>query len=116
MISKQFSIAVVVSDAKRSAEWFKEKIGLMPSFEGHWVTVRARGSNWRIHLCQTENYGVEPGNTGIAFYCENIEKEVRRLKGRGAEFSKDLTEAKWGKYAMIRDPDGNEYWLIEGKP
>lgn len=111
MISKRFSAAVVVSDSKRSARWFREKLGFQTSVQGHWVTVWPRGSTARLHLCEGK---LEPGNTGIGFYAKNIEDDAKRMKAKRVKFTRDVTKGKWGTNAMFSDPDGNVYWLIEG--
>ncbi len=107
------SIAVVVSDAKKSAKWYKEKLGLeIKDQEGHWVTVAPKDEDVRIHLCE-EFYPLEPGNSGIAFYVKDVAKEEKALKQRGVSFSKPTQKEEWGTYAMFKDPDGNEFWLFE---
>jgi len=117
MLSKNFSVALVVSNAKKSAEWYRDKLGLVASMEDeHWITVGAEGSDWKIHLCKSDRYGVEPGNSGIAFYCEDIDSEYARLKEKGVKFARELTKAPWGSFAMLQDPDGNEIWLQPGEP
>jgi catechol 2,3-dioxygenase-like lactoylglutathione lyase family enzyme len=103
LFSKSFSVAVMVSDAKASAKWYREKLGFNSSEEGHWVTVWPKGAQWKIHLCQGK---LEPGNTGIAFYCDNLAKTVKQLKAKGVKFSQDVKKEDWGTYAMIEDPDG----------
>jgi catechol 2,3-dioxygenase-like lactoylglutathione lyase family enzyme len=113
MISKSFSVAVVVSDPKKSAKWYRAKLGLATSVEGHWVTVWQKGTTWKIHLCEGKP---EPGNTGIAFYTDNVEKLVASLKKKDVKFSVDYTKTDWGENAQFDDPDGNVFWLIKGSP
>lgn len=111
MISKQFSAAILVSDAKKSARWFKENLGFQTSVHGHWVTVWPKGSTARIHLCEGKP---DPGNTGVAFYSKTVERDAKRLKAKGVKFTKYVTKEEWGTYAMFSDPDRNVYWLMEG--
>jgi predicted enzyme related to lactoylglutathione lyase len=113
VIKKNLSVAVMVSDAKKSAQWFKENLGFNSSIEEHWITVWPRGCTSKVHLCQGE---LEPGNTGIAFYCDDVLKVSKMLKSRKVKFSKDVTKEDWGTYAMIDDPDGNVFWLMQGSP
>lgn len=109
MINKNVSVAVMVSDAKKSVQWYKEKLGFNSSVQEHWVTVWPKGAAWKLHLCQGK---LEPGNTGIAFYCDNLAKTVKQLKDKNVKFSKDVTKEDWGTYAMIEDLDGNVFWLM----
>ena len=39
--------------------------------------------------------------------------EERALRKAGVEFTTPTTTEDWGTYAMFKDPDGNEFWLIE---
>lgn len=111
MLSKSFSVAVVVSDAKKSAKWYRDKLGFQTSTEGHWVTVWPKGATWKLHLCEGE---LEPGNTGIGFYTDDLENAVAGLKKKGVKFSKDYTKTEWGEMAMFDDPDGNVFWYSKG--
>ncbi len=113
MFSKSFSVAVMVSDAKKSAKWYKTKLGFNASVEDHWVTVWPKGATWKLHLCEGK---LEPGNTGIAFYAEDLEKAVTSLKKKGVNFSKDYTKAEWGEFAGFDDPDGNVFSFLKGSP
>ena len=114
MISKEFSVAVVVSDAKKSAAWYKEKLGFETSTdEGHWVTAWPKGASWKLHLCEGEP---EPGNTGIALYSDDIKKTVAELKNKGTKLAQDYTKTQWGENAQVEDPDGNIIWITAGGP
>jgi predicted enzyme related to lactoylglutathione lyase len=111
MIDKPFSVAVMVTDASKSAKWFEEKLGFETSVKGHWVTAWPKGSQWKLHLCQGKP---EPGNTGIGFYSLDVEKTAAEMKKRGVKFTRDF--AKGGASAMFEDPEGNIFWLRQGEP
>jgi len=113
MLSKDFSVAVMVSDAKKSAAWYK-KLGFETSIEDeHWVTAWPKGAQWKLHLCEGE---LEPGNTGIAFYTDDVKATVAELKKKGATFAMDYTKSQWGENAQVKDPDGNLFWITKGRP
>jgi hypothetical protein len=111
MVSKEFSVAVVVSDGKKSAEWFQEKAGFKASTEGHWILVWPEGATTKIHLCEGKP---DPGNTGIAFYTKDPVKSSKEMKAKGVKFTREVAKTDWGVNGMFVDPDGNEYWLIGG--
>jgi predicted enzyme related to lactoylglutathione lyase len=114
MFSKGFSVAVTVSDAKKAAEWYKEKLDLEVSEEAdHWVTAWVKGADWKIHLCETD---LEPGNTGICFYSDDVKGAAAALKKKGVKFSKEYTKTEWGETAMFDDPDGNVFWISNDGP
>ena len=111
MISKKLSVAVMVSDSKKSARWFKSKLGFRSSVHGHWVLVWPAGSHTKIHLCEGKR---DPGNTGIAFYVKGAEKLAAKMKARGVKFTREVKKTEWGTNGLFADPDGNQYWLIDG--
>jgi predicted enzyme related to lactoylglutathione lyase len=111
MVSREFSVAVMVSDGAKSAKWFEDVVGLKSSVEGHWVLVWPEGSTSKVHLCEGE---VDPGNTGIAFYVKDPEATAKTMKVKGAKFTKEVRKTDWGTNGAFADPDGNEYWLIAG--
>ena len=46
-------VAIVVKNARRSAKWYHDKLGwIVQDNDGHWVTVRLRGSDVVFHLCE----------------------------------------------------------------
>jgi catechol 2,3-dioxygenase-like lactoylglutathione lyase family enzyme len=113
MLSKGMDVAVMVSDAKKSAKWYKDKLGFSVSVEDHWVTAWPKGATWKLHLCEGK---LEPGNTGIGLYSEDVKKTVDALKKKGVKFSRDYTKTEWGENAMFDDPDGNVLWISAGAP
>jgi predicted enzyme related to lactoylglutathione lyase len=113
MLSKEFSIAIMVSDAEKAAAWYKENLGFETSAEDHWVTAAPKGSSWKLHLCEGE---LEPGNTGIGFYTDDLQQTVADLKKKGVTFAMDYTKSEWGEVAQFTDPDGNIIWISKGSP
>ncbi len=111
MIKGLIDVAVVVSDANKSAEWFKDKVGLeIRDKEDHWVTIAPKGSDVVLHLCETTP--LEQGNTGIAFRVDDLDKAYKEMSEKGVEFTRKPTKKEWGSTAMFKDPDGNEFWLV----
>jgi catechol 2,3-dioxygenase-like lactoylglutathione lyase family enzyme len=114
MITEISTVAVLVSDSKKSKEWFRDKLGFeVKEDEDHWVVVAPKGSKVGLHLCQAEE--LDSGNQGILFLSDDVEATCRELKERGVEFTRPLGKAEWNqnaRYAMFKDLDGNEYWLM----
>lgn len=106
------TIAIVVRDEKKAAEFYTEKLGLklVDKWPG-WHTVSAGRSGVRIHLCP--DAPPEQGNTGIAFTVEDCKKAEADLRKKGVKITEKTTKEEWGTYFMFSDPDGNEFWAFE---
>jgi len=134
MITGVGSVAILVHDAKKSAAWYRDKLGFeIVGLEGHTIFVRAKGSQGLLlHLCErcdSWQKDQPEGRTGIwlqrgeitirkdertgqvtpASEPKDVETTYLELKKNGVEFSEELTTTNWGKYAILRDLDGNEF-------
>ncbi|MGA9839149.1 MAG: VOC family protein [Thermoplasmata archaeon] len=111
------SVAIVVSDRKRSRAWYTRTLGLDLIMEmDHWVTVGRKGKAGVLHLCQTSDFDesipLEKGPTGIQLYVPgDFRAACAALEANGVKFRHPPTEHDWGWGADIEDPDGNEISL-----
>ena len=106
--------AVAVSDAKAAARWWQESLGFAVHVVGggdHAVMVAPPGDRFLLHLCEGFEE-VQPGNSGIAFVTDDIDRVVRRMRAAGVSFPEPLQKEAWGARAKFADPDGNVYWLL----
>lgn len=52
-------------------------------------------------------------HTGITFKVDQIEKLCENLKAGGVKFVEPLESSPWGKMAVIADPDGNQFAIVD---
>ncbi|MDA4116798.1 MAG: VOC family protein [Thaumarchaeota archaeon] len=134
MITGVGSVAVLVHNAKKSAAWYRDNLGFeIVGSQGHTVFVKPRGAqSLMLHLCERCDAWEDDlpgGRTGIWLQCgevtirkdkktgrvlpssrpEDVESAYHELKKKGVKFSEELTTVEWGKYAILRDLDGNEF-------
>jgi hypothetical protein len=57
--------------------------------------------------------GKQSGAPHISFYCDNIEKTVAELKGRGVEFTEGITDAGYGFITQFRMPGDFQVMLYQ---
>ncbi len=113
MIRKMGSMAVVVKDEKKAKEWYRDKLGFeIRSETDHWVTVAPKGARGPVlHLCKSRP--LEKGNTGILFIVDDLKRTYTELAKKGVKFTVKPRDEGWGEYAMMKDLDGNVFWLME---
>lgn len=107
-------VAVVVSNAKASARWWKQNLGFATytiGGSGHAVLIAPPGDRFVLHLC--EGFApLEPGDTGIAFVTDDMDSMINRMNKGKVKFPEPVTSEDWGKMAKFADPDGNIFWLL----
>jgi catechol 2,3-dioxygenase-like lactoylglutathione lyase family enzyme len=119
-------IALTVTDADRSAEWYSGLLGMPVVLAGDDETVKYRvladpSSGWVLGVRQypgREGDGFDEFRTGLdhfAFSVENraaLEEWERKLSERGIEYT-PITETSIGSVIVFRDPDNIqlEFWL-----
>jgi len=113
------TVAVVVSDRKNATEWYTRKLGLdLVESMDHWIAVGRKGKGGLLHLCQLSEFEpkapLEPGNSGITLRVPGTDfvAACDALKSNGVEFTEGPKKESWGWYATVRDPDGNELFLM----
>ena len=113
------TIAVIVSDRKKATDWYTAKLGLdLIESMDHWVAVGRKGKGGMLHLCQISEFEpaapLEPGNSGITLRIPGTDfaASCAALKANGVEFAEEPKKESWGWYATVRDPDGNELFLM----
>ena len=120
MTIRGVSVAVAVTDRKKAARWYSDKLGfrVLENDAEHWTTVGDRQGRFRLHLCEVGGRaGKKPprsevGNTGILLVTnEPFARSCERLRRRGVRFSMPPRKMPWGWIAKFLDPDGNEFWL-----
>ena len=114
MIKNVYSIAVVVADGKKAREWYTKKLGFRVVEDyGHWITVKPKGAKTLLHLCEQPRSKLEPGNTGIGFEVDSVDKTYKQLTKKGVKFTKAPNDPGWGKQARFVDSDRNEFVIFE---
>ena len=101
-------IMLPVTDRQQAKEFYL-KLGFevvveAPAAHGEtWIQLGLPNSNTTISLA---------GFQGIICETDNIESEIAVLKTKGIEVGK-IDETPWGKFAWLKDLDGNSLCLHE---
>jgi len=106
---KSLEIIMLPVADKQNAKEFYLKLGFeilleAPAAHGEtWIQMGLPGSNTSISLS---------GFNGIICETEDIVEEIKELAAKGIEVG-NIDETPWGKFAWIKDLDGNSLCLHE---
>jgi len=124
MVSKVGYSRIIVSDLKRSVEFYRDVLGVPLKFEaGDWAEFATLGTRLALKAGAPPVAGMPEksadgkpiaGRVGIAFEVKNLDQVYRDLTARGVRFVQPPTdEEHGGRIATLLDPDGLEIALGE---
>lgn len=123
MIAKIATAAVYVEYQDEAVEFWTTQVGFEVYLNrpmtatARWIEVGPRGAQSCLVLYPREMMeDWEQRKPSIVFECDDLEKTYQEMAGRGVAFPERPREMAWGKFAIFRDPDGNEFGLREGTP
>ena len=118
MITAMKNVVVFVRDIDKAKIFYKEQLKLplvqespmmMEFFPG--------GTTLGIATAVGDDAQALVGrHTGITLVVQGIDDFCASLTQAGASFAEPLEATPWGKMAVVQDPDGNMFALVEGPP
>ncbi len=77
------------------------------------------GEGWLIFGLPAAELAAHPsesaGGHELYLTCDDIHATVAELESKGVEFSRPISDERWGLITRIRMPDGGELGLYEAK-
>ena len=116
MVKKMKNIVVFVRDLEAAKRFYKEQLKLPLAQESQVIMEFFPGSptTLGVSLAMHEAALALVGrHTGITLQVENIDQLCEQLVAAGVRFSEPLEKTPWGKMAVVQDPDGNQFALVE---
>jgi catechol 2,3-dioxygenase-like lactoylglutathione lyase family enzyme len=110
-------VSIPTTDQDRALAFYTEKLGFKLVTDQpfndtqRWIELRIGNAETRFVLFRMDS-GPSPGSSfNGALACDNVQKTYDELKARGVEFDGPPQEEPWGTFAVMRDPDGNQFVL-----
>lgn len=111
------NMVVFVLDLEKAKHFYKqqlklplvqESVAMMEFFPGGGPTL---GVALAMHDAAKPLVG---RHTGITLVVSDLESLCKELTAAGVSFAEPLEQTPWGKMAVVNDPDGNQFALVEG--
>ena len=130
MIEKLTHAPIVVSNQEKALKFYTDVLGFEKRADyqnpgqPRWLTVAPKGQDLEFILVEGKSrvdlhLPPEAGSGGyhLAFLTDDCWKDYERLKSRGVDFRvgtyTEPQKAAFGISALFRDPDGNQFALIQ---
>jgi predicted enzyme related to lactoylglutathione lyase len=110
---------VYADDPDAARTFFRDVLG-WPNVDAHpgWPIFCTGPSELSVHPAAGERDG-EPWSSGqhheISLMCDDIEMTVAELKAKGAEFTGDIADQRFGRTTYLKVPGAGELMLYQPK-
>ncbi|MBV9593944.1 MAG: VOC family protein [Actinobacteria bacterium] len=118
---------IPASDLNRARAFYADKLGLTPAQDLDGVMLVYRTDGGSMFSIYATEFAGQAGHTIAQWHVDDLESEVRDLKGKGVTFEQyDMPGVTWddgvasiegiGKAAWFKDSEGNILCLDTGFP
>lgn len=116
MVEKIKNIVVFVKDFQAARRFYKEQLGLPLSQETETMMEFLPGAETKLGVALALHEAAQKlvgRHTGVTLTVQGLDAVCASLVEKGARFTEPLERTPWGKMAVVADPDGNEFALVE---
>jgi catechol 2,3-dioxygenase-like lactoylglutathione lyase family enzyme len=108
------AIILLVSDMKRSVDFYKNVLGLpLKTRSRDWVEFFKDGTTLALHPYRRKKK--TPVGALVGFMVSSMDETYAELRKRKVRFLKKPAEESFGKHAIILDPDGYMISIVQLK-
>ena len=117
MITHVKFVSIPTRDQARALEFWTGPMGFrvltdQPMGPQRWIELKVKDSDTRVVLFTPEGHEDRIGGFfNGSFACDDVEATHRQLSERGVEFVSGPQKQPWGTFAVMKDPDGNQFVL-----
>lgn len=116
MVEKIKNIVVFVRDMPAARLFYREWLALPAGQETETMMEFFPGGGTSLGIAlalHDDALKLVGRHTGITLNVKGLEELCVKLVEAGARFTEPLESTPWGKMAVVADPDGNEFALVE---
>jgi len=103
------------SEAEATRVFIRDKLGFRATDVGDgWLIFSVPEADMGVHPADTQD-GAPSGTHDISFYCDDIEKTVAELRGKGVEFTEPIADRGYGFVTYFKMPGDMQVQLYQPK-
>jgi catechol 2,3-dioxygenase-like lactoylglutathione lyase family enzyme len=123
MDTKQVNVRYMVNDVTKSADFYVKHLGFTIGRNAAPAFIDVTRGNLRLLLSSDKSSAGRPMPDGtqpvpggwnrFELVVDDLEKEVKRLRGEGLQFRNDIVKGPGGSQILLIDPSGNFVELFQ---
>ena len=122
MFGRIGSVILLVDDLERSAQFYKDTIGLKLKVKTtDWIEFFEKGTTLALHPRRRRRKDVDDDdddrdghpNVLVGFMVADLDQVIKDLRAKDVRFFKEPKTERFGKHAIILDPDDHLISLAE---
>ena len=103
------------SEPEALRNFIRDKLGFSCTDVGEgWLIFNVPEADLGCHPAESQD-GQHSGTHHISFYCDDIHQTVAELRGRGVEFTEDVSDQGYGYVTHFKVPGGFAVQLYQPK-
>ncbi len=116
-MSDRMIVYAYVSDIDRLRQFYEGALGAKPTIQdANWTAFELGGATFALHRQRSTEPPQDVGEFHFEFQVDDIDVALARFQSQGAQVARGVTDETYGRSAVLRDPDGREFRLVQVEP
>ena len=113
-MSNKMIVYAYVSDIDRLRQFYEGALQAKPAIQdGNWIAFELGGATFALHRQRSTEPPRDVGEFHFEFQVDDIEAALARFRAQGARVVSGVADETYGKSAVLQDPDGREFRLVQ---
>lgn len=114
MLTKLGAVILLVSDMKKSIDFYKDILGLPLKYQSEeWTEFFSNGTTLALRAAKEREKTKSAPTMLTGFMINDLDSTVKRLKEKKVKFFKEPREEPFGKHAIFEDPDDHLISIVQ---
>lgn len=114
MLTKLGAVILLVSDMKKSIDFYKDILGLPLKYQSEeWTEFFSNGTTLALRAAKERQKTKSAPTMLTGFMINDLDSTVNRLKEKKVKFFKEPREEPFGKHAIFEDPDEHLISIVQ---
>jgi predicted enzyme related to lactoylglutathione lyase len=112
LVSRISVVYLYVSDMERSANFYRDLLGIPVEGDGDWQEASLDGVRFALHSTREGVGALSSGTIHVNLQVEDVDSAAERLRAAGVDVGEAMRD-EWGAALEVSDPDGYRLYLFQ---